>query len=195
MGTGAGETGGGGGVGGADNRRTVRDLAGIYRLAKEANPGIVPVFQVASVGSDRSLKFVGSVEIEGVTYVPAGDTGKVKSFADVDAFVAYMSKCCEASDGVYQVSVNTASILASKVPNDMKAWAASQIVSLSQKRTGQVAVVNTIDQQLSLMIGWEAGNQAQRAKKAEVEAQRACVQADIAAIDAEVTRLTAIANA
>ena len=58
--------------------------------------------------------------------------------------------------------------------------------------TQQAAVAN-IDDQLGLMVGWEAGNAAQQAKKLETQAQRACVVTDIAAIDTEVARLAVIA--
>lgn len=53
-------------------------------------------------------------------------------------------------------------------------------------------MVAEIDEQLLLMVGWENGNVAQKAKKAEVQAQRACVVTDVAAIDTEIARLQTI---
>ena len=76
----------------------------------------------------------------------------------------------------------------------MVTWAQGQITRLGKVKTAQNAVITKLDEQLGFMVGWENGNAAQQAKKLEVQNQRACVVTDIAAIDAEVARLTVIAN-
>ena len=175
-------------------RKTLRELSRLYNAEKAINPGAVATLNVTSVGTDRALKFVGHMTIAAVVYEVAGDNGKIKSFSDVDGYLKFAAKAAEKGDGVYSVSVDTGALLASKVPNDLKAAAASQILSLGKTKISQTAVIADIDASLALMVGWEAGNQAQQAKKAETQAQRAAVVTDVAAIDTEVVRLTAIAN-
>ena len=105
----------------------------------------------------------------------------------------FAAKAAEKGNGVYTVEVDTGSLLASSVPADMQSWADAQIIRLNKAKVSQQAVIAEIDNQLGLMIGWENGNAAQQAKKLEVQAQRAAVVTDIAAIDTEVARLAVIA--
>ena len=175
-------------------RKTLREISRLFAAEKLINPATVATLEMTTVGTDKALKFVASVTIAGVEYEVASDSGKIKSFTDVDGFLKFAAKAAEKGDGVYQVSIDTGSILASKVPNDMKAAAGSQILTLGKTKVNQTAVIADIDDALALMVGWEAGNQAQQAKKTETQAQRAAVVTDVAAIDAEVIRLTAIVN-
>lgn len=175
-------------------RKTNRELSRLFAVEKGINPAAVAVLSLVSVGTDRALKFVGNLTIGATTYEVCSDNGKVKTFSDVDGFLKFAAKAAEKGDGVYDVSVDTGALLASRVPSDMKADAASKIVTLGRAKVGQTAVIADIDTQLALMVGWEAGNAAQQAKKIEVTAQRAAVVTDVAAIDTEVARLTVIAN-
>lgn len=175
-------------------RKTSREISRLVAAEKLVTPGFVPSLALVALGTDKALKFAGRITIGANTYDLADSNGKIKSFGDVDAYLKYVAKAAEKGDGVYTVTVDTGALLASSVPSDIKVWAASQVVSLGKAKTVQNAVIATIDSQLALMQGWEAGNAAQQAKKSEVSAQRAAVVTDIAAIDADVLRLTAIAN-
>ena len=134
-----------------------------------------------------------TVEIDGVVFECASDNGRIKVFSDVDSFLKYVAKAAEAGDGVYNVEIDTGALLASSVPSNMVTWAQSQITRLNKVKTAQAAVIDALDEQLGFMVGWEAGNAAQQAKKAETEAQKVAVTTDIAAIDTEVARLAVIA--
>lgn len=175
-------------------RKTSRELSRLVAAEKQATPGFVPVLSLIAVIGDKKLKFIGKVKINADTFDFAGDNGKVKTFGDVDSFLRSAAKIAEKGDGVYTVSVDTGALLASSVPADIKTAAASKVVGLVKTKTAQNAVVVGLDSDLALMAGWETGNQAQQAKKAEAAAQRVAVVSDIAAIDAEVIRLNAIAN-
>lgn len=175
-------------------RKTQRELSRLFEIKKTATPGYVPDFQLIAITGDKKLRFHGQVTIDGTLYECANDSGSIKTFGDIDDYLKYVAKACEKGDGVYTVSADTGSLLASSVATNMQVWAANQIVKLGRAKTKQEAVVVKLDASLSLMVGWEAGNAAQQARKAELEAQKVAVNTDIAAIDTEVARLTVIAN-
>jgi hypothetical protein len=174
-------------------RKTSREISRLFTAEKVGTPGLVGVLKMVAIGSDKALRFVATIGIGAATYEVASDSGKLKTFTDVDGFLKFAAKAAEKGNGVYLVEVDTGSLLASGVPNDLQSWAESQIVRLNKSKVTQQAVVANIDDQLGLMVGWEAGNAAQQAKKLETQAQRACVVTDIAAIDTEVARLAVIA--
>lgn len=175
-------------------RKTSREIARLFAAEKLIDPAAVAVCELFAVAGDKNLRFTAHVDLgsQGGCQ-PASDNGKIKVFSDVDSFVKFIAKAAESSNGDYTVRVNTGNLLASKVPADLKAWAGSQIVSLNKSKVSQAATVASIDEQLVLMAGWENGNQAQRDKKNEAIDQREAVVTDIAAIDAEITRLTPLA--
>lgn len=174
-------------------RKTLRELARLVAAEKLATPGFVPVIKLQAVGTDKALRLVGTVEIDGVVFECASDNGRIKVFSDVDSFLKYVAKAAEAGDGVYNVEIDTGALLASSVPSNMVTWAQSQITRLGKVKTAQQGVILALDEQLGFMVGWESGNAAQQAKKAETEAQKVAVTTDIAAIDTEVARLAVIA--
>lgn len=175
-------------------RKTMRELSRLFQAAKVATPGLVATLKLATVGTDKGLRFQGVIGIDGVEYEVAGDNGKLRTFSDVDSFLKFAARSAEVGNGVYQVEVDTGALLASTVPSDLISWSEAQIVRLNKVKAAQNGVVEKIDEQLTLVVGWENGNAAQQAKKAETEAQRACVVTDIAAIDTEIARLTAVVN-
>lgn len=175
-------------------RKTTRELARLFSAEKQINPALVAGLSLVATGVDKSLRFVALMTIGATSYEVAGDNGKLKAFSDVDGFLKFAAKSAEKGDGVYNVSVDTGALLASKVPNDMKVWAGNQVISLGKVKNKQNAVISDIDSQLALMGGWETGNAAQQAKKIEVTAQRVAVVTDVEAIDTEIARLTVIAN-
>lgn len=174
-------------------RKTLRELSRLFTVEKTTTPGAVAILKLHAIGTDKALRFVGTVQIGATTYDVASDSGKQKAFADVDSFLKYSARAAEKGNGVYTVEVDTGSLLASSVPADMQSWSEAQIVRLNKAKISQQALIVNIDDQLGLMVGWENGNAAQAAKKAETQAQRACVVTDIAAIDTEVARLAVIA--
>ena len=174
-------------------RKTLREISRLFTAEKVGTPGVVATLKMHAVGTDKALRFVATIGVGAATYEVAGDSGKLKTFTDVDGFLKFAAKAAEKGNGVYTVEVDTGSLLASGVPNDLQSWAESQIVRLNKSKMTQQAVIANIDDQLGLMVGWEAGNAAQQAKKLETQAQRACVVTDIAAIDTEVARLAVIA--
>ena len=175
-------------------RKPSREISRLVAAEKLATPGFVPTLLLVAGGTDKSLKFTGRITVAGVAYEVAADNGKLKTFGDVDGFLKTAAKVAEKGDGVYTVTVDTGALLASSVPSDIKTNAAAQVVSLGKTKATQNAVIAAIDVQLGFMTGWENGNAAQQAKKCESPAQRPAVVPDIAATDAEVLRLTAIAN-
>lgn len=174
-------------------RKTSRELSRLFALEKVGNAAAVAVLKLISVGTDKALRFVGSMQIGATVYELATDAGKVKVFPDVDSFLKYAAKAAEKGTGIYTVEVDTGALLASSVPNDMVAFANTQIIRLNKAKATQTGVIADIDTQLGMMVGWENGNAAQQAKKLETQDQRACVVVDVAAIDAEVARLAVIA--
>ena len=174
-------------------RKTLRELTRLFIAEKLTNTNAVATLRCVAVGTDKALRFVGNMTIGAKTYELAGDSGKLKTFSDVDSFLKFSAKAAEKGNGIYSVEVETGALLASSVPADMKSWAEGQIVRLNKSKVSQQATIDTLDEQLGLMIGWENGNAAQQAKKVETQAQRACVVTDIAAIDTELARLAVIA--
>ncbi len=173
-------------------RKTSREISRLLASAKAQNPATVPEFAALVVGTDKMLKFTGTVKIGADTYTCASDMGRVKVFANIDDFLKFAAKSAEVGDGVYTVTINTGSLLASSVPANMTTWAQAQIVKLGKVKTNQQGVIAQIDVDLAAMVGWDTGNQAQRAKLAETQAQRVAVVEDVAAIDAELARLAAL---
>lgn len=170
-------------------RKTPRQLTALLRTYRVGDPGYQPEFTV--VTADRKLRFKGSVKIGAVVYDCANSNGKIATFGDVDSFVKYAASCVETIDGTYTVEIITGAVLVKTLPADMQAWAADEVVRLGVKRAAQQAVVGELDVQLGLMVGWDInGNALQQAKFAEVTEQKAAVLGDIAAIDAEIIRLT-----
>lgn len=174
-------------------RKTLRELARLVAAERVTTPGYNPNIKVVAVSGNKDLRFTATVTIGATAFEVANDTGKIRVFADVDSALKSFAKVAEKGNGVYSVEVDTGSLLASSVPADLPSWAENKIVSLNKTKTNQQAVVAGIDTQLGLMVGWENGNAAQQAKKLEVQAQRACVVTDIAAIDTELARLAVIA--
>lgn len=174
-------------------RKTLRELSRLFGIEKQTTPGAVATLKLQAIGTDKALRFAGTVQIGATVYEVAGDSGKLKAFTDVDSFLKYAAKAAEKGNGVYSVEVDTGALLASSVPADMQSWAEAQIVRLNKAKVSQQALIVSIDDQLGLMVGWENGNAAQQAKKLETQAQRACIVTDIAAIDTEVARLAVIA--
>ena len=170
-------------------RKTPRALTKILRDARVGNPAEQPVFRAEA--EDKKLRFFGFVEIDGTEYECATPAGRIARFPDIDAMVKYLAGCVETATGDYSITIGTDILLVKSQPNDLVAWAADEVVRLGVKKTAQQAVVTGIDAQLALMVDWEnTGNALQRAKKLEVQAQKAAVLEDIAAIDAEIVRLT-----
>ena len=174
-------------------RKTLRELTRLFTVEKSTNPTAVAALRCVAVGTDKALRFVGKMTIGAATHDMAGDSGKLKTFTDVDSFLKFAAKAAEKGNGIYSVEIETGALLASSVPADMKSWAEAQIVRLNKAKVSQQSVIANVDEQLGLMIGWENGNAAQQAKKVETQAQRACVVTDIAAIDTELARLAVIA--
>ena len=174
-------------------RKTLREISRLFTAEKVTTPGAVAVLKMVALGTDKALRFGATMGIGALVVEVASDSGKLKAFTDVDGFLRFAAKAAEKGNGVYTVEVDTGSLLASSVPNDLQSWADGQIVRLNKAKTNQQAVIAYVDDQLGLMVGWEAGNAAQQAKKLETQAQRACVVTDIAAIDTEVARLAVIA--
>lgn len=175
-------------------RKTSREISRLFAAEKQTNPAAVAALSLSVLGNDKALKFSAKVAIGANEYDLAADNGKAKTFPAVDDAIKFVAKAAEKGDGVYTVTVDTGALLASKVPADLKADAANKVITLGKAKLSQQATIAGIDDQLALMVGWENGNQAQKAKKLEAETQKATVTADIAAIDAEVVRLTAIVN-
>ena len=175
----------------ATNRKTSRKMISLIAQARASDAAFVPAFSLIA-GAEKDLRFTAFVSIAGTDYALAGDGGAVKKFGAVDDALKMIAKVAESGDGTYTVRVETGALLASKVPANMVTWAGSQTVKLGKVKTAQQAVIADIDTQLAAMNGWENGNQAQRAKKDEMQAQRAAVVEDVAAIDAEVARLATI---
>lgn len=171
-------------------RKTSRQLAALISAAVAINPAVAIDFKLLTTGTDKSLKFVGSVVLDGTTYELAADNGKVQTFLDVDGFVKKVAKFNEDGEGVYTVTIDTGSLLASSVPSNLVAAKAAKVASLTKTKAAQNAVVVALDAQIALMPGWDVGNAAQRAKLAEVQAQKVAVVGDIAAIDAEILALS-----
>lgn len=171
-------------------RKTSRQLTKILRDHRVTVPAAQATFRAAAVPGDKGLKFKLFVTIDGTEYEAASNSGKVQTFGDMDAVVKFLAGAVETSTGTYNVPIETGVVLVKPIPADLAAWAAAEVERLGVRRLAQVAVGTKLDNQLELMEGWETGNALQQAKQAEVQAQQACVVGDIAAIDAEIVRLT-----
>jgi hypothetical protein len=171
-------------------RITSRALEKIVRDARALNAGVPVSFIAQAVEGNKQLKFYGIVDVDGTEYDLAGDNGKLKLFTDADDYVKYIATAAPMGTGDYAVTISTGLTLAASVPNDLVAWATKQIAKLQTKKTAQQTVLANINAQLALMVGWESGSPLQVAKKVETTTQRDAVQADIDAIDAEITRLS-----
>ena len=171
-------------------RTTLRGLAQAVFLAKQADPNVAISFEANAVDGNKQLKFYGVVTVGSVEYELAGTNGKLKLFTDVDDFVKYIASASPIGTGAYPVTINTGVVLAEAVPTDLVKAAAAKVVKLQAYKVAQNTVLAGIDAQLALMVGWDAGSPLQVAKLAETQTQRATVVADIAAIDAEIVRLT-----
>lgn len=171
-------------------RVTLRGLTQAILVAKKANPAVAIVFNANAVEGNKQLKFYGVVSVGGVEYDLAGTNGKLKLFTDADDLVKYIASAAPAGSGTYPVLIHTGSTLAAAVPSDLVKAAAAKVVKLQAAKVAQTAVIAEIDAQLALMVGWASGSSLQVAKLNETNTQRAAVVADIAAIDAEIVRLT-----
>lgn len=171
-------------------RVTLRGLTQAILVAKKANPAVAIVFNANAVEGNKQLKFYGVVSVGGVEYDLAGTNGKLKLFTDADDLVKYIASAAPAGSGTYPVLIHTGSQLAAAVPSDLVKAAAAKVVKLQAAKVAQTAVIAEIDAQRALMVGWENGSPLQVAKLNETNTQRAAVVADIAAIDAEIVRLT-----
>lgn len=80
--------------------------------------------------------------------------------------------------------------LARQLVRDRVKAAAAKVAKLQAAKVSQQAVVAGLDAQLAMMAGWESGSPLQVARFVEVMEQKAAVLADVAAIDAEIVRLT-----
>lgn len=170
--------------------RTLQYLLASYRVT---HPNFVPTVVAVAVGSDKSLRLVANVTVNNNPAISvATDAGKVKVFGDIDAVVRAMSKIAESSNGKYEISVDTGDLFASSVPTDIVASYEATVIRLGKAKVKQQAVSTALSETLTLMTGWENGNAAQVARKAEVTEQYDTVSADINAIDAEVARLQAL---
>jgi hypothetical protein len=171
-------------------RITQRALSAAIGAAKSSNPSVTVSHIANAVPGDKKLVFYGVTDVGGVEYDLAADNGKLKKFTDVDDMVKYIATAVPVGSGDYMVKVGTGLTLAAAVPGDLVVWAGKQVVKLQSKKVSQQAVIAALDVQLALMDGWGDGSPLQVAKLEETEAQKAAVQADIAAIDAEIDRLT-----
>jgi len=175
-------------------RKTLRMIAGLLAVARVSTPGLEPVLKLVADPKDKALKFSGVVSIDGTDYTVAADNGKNKTYGTADQFVKDAAKYLETNTGTYTVSVETGVLLVGAIPSDLKKDAASKVVKYGQTKTSQNTVLTDLNSQLALMAGWDNGNALQKAKFAEVSAQKAAVVEDVAAIDALITKYTAIAN-
>lgn len=175
------------------SRASLRVLSGLLRTHRVSVPNFVPTVLARAVGTDKSLRLVADVTVNGdPAKTIAADSGKVKTFGDLDAVVRTMSKLAESSNGVYALTVDTGALFASSVPTDIIASYEAQVVRLGKVKTSQQAQSAALAASLALMVGWDVGNAAQVARFNEVTDQKAAVDADIAAIDTEGARLAAL---
>lgn len=171
-------------------RATARKLAEVVRLAKIADSAVVIAIIANALGVNKALKFAGVVAVGGVEYRLCTDAGKEKVFVDVDDLVKFVSAAAPVGSGTYSVTINTGILLAAAVAADVVKAAAARVVKLGSVRVAQLAVIAGLDAQLALMAGWDVGSPLQVLRFDEVTLQKATVNADIAAIDDEVMRLT-----
>lgn len=168
-------------------RKTVRQLTAIVAAAVGS-----PSFSFIAAAGDKGIRGFVNVAVDGVDYQVATDAGKIRVFGDIDSAVKAIAKIDETNDGEYSVNVETGSLFASPAPANVEAYYEGLIAKLGKAKTSQQAKSAELAALLASMVGWDTGNAAQVARFEEVTAQKACVDADILAIDAEVVRLTAL---
>lgn len=171
-------------------RVTLRGLAQAVYVAKQADANVAITFEANAIAGNKQLKFYGTVTVGAAEYDLASNNGKLKMFSDVDDLVKYIASAAPVGSGSYSIAIHTGVVLAASVPTDLVAAAAAKVVKLQAIKIAQTAVIAEIDAQLALMAGWGSGSPLQVAKLAETQTQKATVTADIAAIDAEIVRLT-----
>lgn len=171
-------------------RITSRGLAQALIVARQADANVAVSFVATAIPGNKALKFYGVVRIGATNYDLAGGNGKLRLFTDMDDFIKYVAASVPVGSGDYLVTIKTGTVLAAAVPTDLVKAAAAKVVKLQATKVAQNQVLADIDVQLALMAGWESGSSLQVAKLAEVQTQRASVVTDIAAIDAEIVRLT-----
>lgn len=171
-------------------RITQRGLAQAVLVAKQANPAVVITFTANAIEGNKALKFHGEANVGGTVYDFASTNGKLKLFGQADDLVKFIAGAVPAGTGDYPLTIKTGDTLAASVPADLVKAAADKVVKLNATKVAQQAVITEIDAQLALMTGWETGSSLQIAKLNETNTQKAAVQADIAAIDAEIVRLS-----
>lgn len=164
-------------------------LAEVVRVERAKNAGVSVVFTAQAIANDKKLRFVGVVEVGGVEYVIASDTGVTKTFADVDDLVKALASVAATPSGDYVVRVATGLLLAQKPPSNIVAANAARVRALGARAARLAAVVTKLDAQLALMAGWENGNALQAAKLESVRAQKSVLIAESAAVAALITRL------
>ena len=171
-------------------RITLRGLVQAVIVARLADANVAITTEANAVAGNKSLKFYGAVKVGAADYDLANSNGKLKLFANADDLVKYMAQAVPVGSGSYVLKINTGAILAAAVPTDLIKAAAAKIVKLNATKLAQQAVLADIDAQLALMAGWENGSVLQVNKLNETNIQRAAVVADMAAIDAEIVRLS-----
>jgi hypothetical protein len=135
-------------------RKTSRQLAGIIAAALAVDAGTPIAYNLLTVGTDKALKFTGSVDVDGTVYEFAADNGKVQNFSDVDGFVKKVSKFHEDGEGVYTVTIDTGAPAASAggvavVLNDMFSLFEKKPVKKAAKPKN-TKVAKTLDEPLVL---------------------------------------------
>lgn len=171
-------------------RKTARQLTKILRDERVGTPLAQATFRAVALTNDKELRFKLFVTIGGVEYEAAGNSGKIQTFSDLDAAVKFLAGCVETSTGTYSIPIETGVILVKPVPSDLEAWAEAEVERLGVRKLAQQEVLAKLNAQIALMAGWETGNALQQAKLAETTEQQVCVTGDIAAIDAEIIRLS-----
>lgn len=171
-------------------RITSRGLAQAVLVARQAEPGVAITFTANAVSGNKALKFYGVVKVGVTDYDLAGPNGKLRLFTDIDDFIKFVAGSIPAGSGDYSVTIKTGTVLAAAVPTDLVKAAAAKVIKLQAAKVAQTGVLADIDAQIALMAGWENGSPLQVAKLAEAQTQRASVVVDMAAIDAEIVRLT-----
>lgn len=171
-------------------RITLRGLVQAVIEARVIDANVAISTEANAIAGEKSLKFYGIVKVGAAEYDLANTNGKLKLFANADDLVKYIAQAVPAGSGSYTIKVNTGVVLAAAVPSDLIKAAAAKVVKLGAAKTAQQAVITEINAQLALMAGWGSGSALQVNKLNETNVQKAAVQADIAAIDAEIVRLS-----
>lgn len=147
-------------------------------------------FSLSAIGVDKGLKFQAFVTCDGEKSVICDDAGKIKTYSDVDSFVKVMSAAAPSSDGSYELTVETGTILLSALAFDQDAADLKEVAKLTTRKAEIVATKATVVAALAARPTWATGNALQVAWVEELSAQRDAMTAAIAAIDARVTALS-----